>query len=170
MESLYAPWRSNYTQSTEQRDTHQSAGDACIFCSQIQSNTDKEHFILKRCAHTCIMFNRYPYNAGHLLIVPLEHIAHMEHLSKNARCEMIELASASTIIFNSVAKPDGFNIGFNQGKAAGGSIPTHLHMHVLPRWHGDTSFLPTLSDTKVISFDLHALYENLKPHFDSLTL
>ena len=171
MKSLYAPWRSNYTESVEEAHNKEAHTDSCVFCTHIQhTNDDAKNFILKRGTYSCIMFNRYPYNAGHLLIVPNEHIGHLEHLAVPARAELMEFANASTLILKKVAHAQGFNIGLNIGTVAGGSIPTHLHMHVLPRWIGDTNFLPTLGETKVISFDLVKMYEDLKPHFDAITV
>ena len=169
MECLYAPWRTAYNKSTEQKHLTNNADDMCVFCTHIQHTQDSTNFILKRCSHTVVMFNRYPYNAGHLLIIPIDHSGHLENLSQATRSQMMELACASTTILQKAARPDGFNIGFNLGTAAGGSIPNHIHMHVLPRWSGDTNFLPTISQTKVISYDLPAMYADLKPHFDKLT-
>lgn len=161
MKYIYAPWRNHYSDSTEQSQSKLSDESECPFCKSIQSNDDAGHFILKRGAHSYIMFNRYPYNAGHLLIIPYDHIAHLEHLSAQARAEMMELANEMTVLLQKVSKSHGFNIGFNLGKASGGSISEHLHMHVLPRWHGDTNFLLTLDDTKVVSVDIGELYHRL---------
>lgn len=168
MKCIYAPWRSHYTESTEQ--TKELKAEECFFCVYLQQNEDEKNFILRRFAHTAVIFNRYPYNAGHLLVIPLEHIGHLEHLSSQARAELMEVTTAATTILQKTARPNGFNVGLNLGKAAGASIPTHLHMHVLPRWAGDTNFMPTLGETKVISFDLHKIYADLKPHFDELKI
>lgn len=169
MNSLYAPWRSNYTESVEEAKLKDTHSEVCIFCEHIKHpEHDAATFVLKRSKHACIMFNKYPYNAGHLLIVPNEHMGHLDHLSDETRTELMALANASTLILKKVAHAQGFNIGLNLGQVAGGSIPAHLHMHVLPRWIGDTNFLPTLGETKVISFDLVKMYADLKPHFDTL--
>lgn len=170
MDYLYAPWRSSYTESSERSKQDDTTSAECAFCTQLHSNNDQENYILKRFANCAVLFNRYPYNAAHLLIVPFDHIGHIEHLSAQTRAELMEVANISTKILTQAARPDGFNIGFNMGKAAGGSIPTHLHLHVLPRWLGDTNFLPTLSTTKVISFDLPKIYQDLKPRFDAVSL
>ena len=170
MKKLYAPWRSDYASSVAQTKEEKAGAQDCIFCTQFSLNTDDEHFILKRFKYNCIMLNRYPYNAGHLLIIPFEHRAELDQLDAAARSEMMELASKSTELLRTALKPDGFNIGFNLGKAAGAGIPAHLHMHILPRWSGDTNFLPTLSDTKQISFDLGKMFKDLKPYFEKLSL
>lgn len=170
MKFLYAPWRSHYTDSTERAKESGEAVQDCVFCTNLQKNDDASCFILKRYKHNFVIMNRFPYNAGHLLILPLEHIGHLEHLSKEARAEMMELSILCTKIMETAGRPHGFNIGFNLGKASGGTIPTHVHMHILPRWIGDTNFLMTLDNTKVISTDLVRLYNDLKPHFDKQTL
>ena len=111
------------------------------------------------------MLNLYPYNAGHLLILPFEHTATLEALPKATRTEIMELTSLCTKILESELKCDGINVGINLGRAAGAGIPSHLHLHVLPRWNGDTNFLPTLADTKQVSFDLKKIYTLLKKAF-----
>jgi ATP adenylyltransferase len=115
-----------------------------------------------------VMLNRFPYNAGHLLILPYAHKAGLNELSKEDRQELTELTNASIEIVKRELTCDGVNIGANLGKAAGAGIPSHLHMHILPRFLGDTNFLPTLADTKQISFDLGKIYTRLKPHFEQL--
>jgi ATP adenylyltransferase len=169
MKSLYAPWRNPYSQSIEQPKAD-AQPDACIFCTLLNDNQDQQHFILKRLTHTAIMFNRYPYNAGHLLIVPYNHVNSLASMSAAARAECMEAAQLCTAIIQDVMKPNGFNIGFNFGKAAGAGIPEHAHLHVLPRWTGDTNFLPTLGQTKTISMDLVDLYARLKPRFDAVSV
>ena len=139
----------------------------CIFCRLASTHgQDEENFVLKRLDHTFVMLNLYPYNGGHVLIVPYSHVDTLNKLSNSARNEMIEVTNEAINIVEKELAPDGFNVGMNLGgSAAGGSIPEHIHMHLLPRWYGDTSFLPTLADTKPISQDLRALYSQLKKAF-----
>ncbi len=171
MKCLYAPWRSHYTESVGSTKKEDAQTDECVFCAHLQQDhDDSKNYVLKRFSHTAVLFNRYPYNAGHLLIIPIEHIGNLEHLSKETSAQLMAATTASTVILKKKARPDGFNIGLNLGKMAGASIPAHLHMHLLPRWTGDTNFLPTLTDTKVISFDLEKMYLDLKPEFDAITL
>jgi len=170
MNHLYAPWRSVYSDSVAHSKREDTTAAECIFCKILKDNNDAEHFILKRFTYNFVVLNRYPYNAGHLLIMPLNHIATLPELSAPARHEFIELTTHSYTIVKQVLEAHGVNIGINMGKAAGAGIPSHLHQHVLPRWFGDTNFLPTLADTKQISFNLGDIYKQLKPSFDALTI
>lgn len=162
---MYAPWRSNYTTSEVRTKKEGIKKDECVFCEQFAENKDAKHFILKRFAHNAVMLNKFPYNTGHLLIIPFAHKATLDQLSKAARTELMELIAKSSHIVRTALKADGVNIGLNIGKESGSSIPSHLHVHVLPRWKGDTNFLPTLADTKQISVDLHDTYKQLKKAF-----
>jgi len=172
MTNLFAPWRTGYASGTDTGDTKKEGIDAdkCVFCQQLQENNDKQNFILKRFEHSYVMLNKYPYNAGHLLILPLRHVSALSQLEKNERNELMELVSQSIEILNTTLKNDGINVGINLGKAGGAGIPSHLHIHTLPRWSGDTNFMPTIAQTKVISFDLCQFYDNLKPSFDEVTI
>lgn len=169
MKHLYAPWRSEYSQSVAQTKQEHTTEEHCVFCIKLKEN-DGEHFILRRFEHCIVLLNLYPYNAGHILILPYEHVASLPELSKAARSELIELTSHSSIILKEILQAHGINIGLNLGKAAGAGIPSHLHMHVLPRYTGDTNFMPLLADTKQISFDLKEIYKKLKPAFDKLKI
>ncbi len=163
MEILYAPWRAEYVGQEEVSE------EGCIFCIQLAHNTDEKYFILGRYKTTFIMLNRYPYNAGHVLILPLEHQAHLENLSQDTQQELMCLISQSTVILKKELNAQGINIGMNLGKAAGAGIPSHLHTHVLPRWLGDTNFLPTLGNVKQVSKSLDDLYLKLRPVFQKIT-
>lgn len=169
MKILYAPWREDYTTSTAPGPQGQEgiSEKECVFCTQLHLDNEQV-FILKRCKSSYIMLNRYPYNAGHLLILPFSHTAHLEDLPLESRNELIHLATESTIILKKELKAQGVNIGLNLGKAAGAGIPAHLHMHILPRWQGDTNFLPTLAETKQVSTDLSKLYKTLRPFFEKI--
>ena len=164
MKRLYAPWRGGYTSKTARAKDKKS----CIFCEVQDEKKDNKNFILKRFKHNYIILNRYPYNAGHLLVVPKKHIAKLSDLPKAARSELIELLTVSEKLLRDTLKAEGINIGLNQEKAAGAGIPGHLHFHVLPRWHGDTNFLPSLAETKQVSFDLNKIYKQLKTALDKI--
>src|SRR3989338_1487504 len=170
MEMLYAPWREKYTADA----THgpQGKDDApssiCVFCQHLQNKNDKTSFILGRYKRCYVVLNRYPYNGGHLLVLPFEHKSQLSELSSETRNELMELISQSTSILQEELDAKGINIGLNMGKAAGAGIPSHLHFHVLPRWHGDTNFLPTLGNVKPVSVDLETVYKKLKPRFAHL--
>lgn len=165
MHNLYAPWRSIYAQSIDASKDNDTDSDACIFCGLRHDNNDATNFIVKRYTYCYVILNKYPYNAGHILILPYAHHKELNQLEYAARTEIMEVITKATTILQETLKAQGINIGLNSGKAAGAGIPSHLHFHVLPRWIGDTNFLPTLAYTKVISFDLHEIYEILKLHF-----
>lgn len=170
MEHLFAPWREKYAESINESKHEKTREDSCVFCTIFKESNDQDNFIIRRFDSMIIMLNRYPYNAGHLLILPHMHTATLNQLDKKNRLELIELTNASVEIVKTVLGCDGVNVGINLGKAAGAGIPSHVHMHILPRFHGDTNFLPTLANTKQISFDLGTLYTRLKPHFDRISI
>jgi ATP adenylyltransferase len=157
MKKLYSPWREKYITDGEKRP--------CVFCKQLEENDDDKNFIIKRYKNSFVMFNLYPYNGGHLMVLPLAHHGTLDECTKETRAEIMEVVNESINILKRVLKPEGLNIGMNIGKAGGGGIPSHLHFHILPRWSGDTNFLPLLSETKSISVDLVKLYKKLKPEF-----
>lgn len=165
MKQLHAPWRSSYVQDVSESKQESTIENSCVFCTQIKQNDDEKHFVLKRCAHAYVMMNLYPYNAGHLLIIPFNHCPRLDLLPLEARIEIMKLATTCSTIVEDALGAQGVNIGINLGKAAGAGIPAHLHVHVLPRWIGDTNWMPTVADTKVISFDIKEIYQKLKPHF-----
>jgi ATP adenylyltransferase len=165
MEYLYAPWRGTYL--TRDNPLKQpTTANSCVFCT-MQKGGDEENLILKRGKYAYILLNSYPYNPGHLLVVPYQHASSLEVVSKEVRQELMEMVSACITLLQNGIKNNGTNIGINLGgKAAGGTIPEHLHIHVLPRWEGDTNFLPTLAQTKQLSADLMEVYRILRPLFD----
>jgi ATP adenylyltransferase len=167
MDKLYAPWRDDYTQDV----THKKPCDlpaSCVFCQQFKDQKDDHYFILARYKHHAVLLNKYPYNGGHLLIIPFEHKPELFLYAPEVQHELIELMGASAEIIKQEMQAHGINMGINQGKAAGAGIPAHVHVHILPRWNGDTNFLPTLGDTKQISTDLSQVFIKLKPHFQKL--
>jgi ATP adenylyltransferase len=155
MKHLYAPWRGRYITN----DLKSKNG--CVFCSQFAEQQDEKNFILKRFEHTVIMLNLHPYNAGHLMVLPYKHCGELTQIDKYIRAELMETTALCMNILQKTLACDGINMGINQGKSSGGSIPEHLHIHIIPRWLGDTNFLVALADTKVISFDLPDMYTKL---------
>lgn len=166
MNVLYAPWRSSFAQGNSKNQN--TTDNSCTFCEKLASSNDTQHFILKRMKHCFIILNRYPYNAGHLLILPLTHASTLDKVTLETRTQMMEAINHCSLIVSSVLQAQGVNVGINTGQASGGSLPEHLHIHVLPRWTGDTNFLPLLANTKVVSFDLEEIYQRLAPHFENL--
>jgi ATP adenylyltransferase len=169
MEILYAPWRSEFSSKEANTKKLDSSEQECVFCLQFAEHNDEKYYILKRFKHCVVMLNRFPYNAGHLLIIPIRHTDDLADLFIEARTELMELISACTVILKQELVSQGTNIGLNLGKASGPSIPAHLHFHVLPRWQGDTNFMPALAQTKVISFDLDKIYQQLKQSMEALS-
>jgi ATP adenylyltransferase len=162
MDILYAPWRTPYTKKATENS------DQCVFCQQPKDNNDDQYLILSRYQFHYIIMNKYPYNAGHLLIVPFEHVDTLSLLSKEALHELIELTEISITILDKVLKNHGTNVGINLGKASGAGIPEHIHTHIVPRWTGDTNFMPVIADTKQISIDMITMFAELKPRFAEL--
>jgi len=160
MKKLWAPWRIDYIRSPKE--------DGCIFCNKFQSNDDRENLVLYRGEESFILMNLYPYSNGHLMISPYEHTAETDDLSAPCNLEIMHLANVSMNILKKVMNAEGFNFGANLGKAGGAGIEEHLHYHIVPRWRGDTNFMPVVGHTKVIVEGLQESWDNLKPHFDKL--
>lgn len=155
MKHLYAPWRGTYINRT-------SESALCIFCAA-HNETSREHsFVIERTALSTVLLNIYPYNPGHLLISSARHIAELHDLTPEERTDIMELSAYASKILRTEFGADGINIGVNGGSAAaGGSIPEHFHLHVVPRWFGDTNFLPVVAGTKHLSADLNAVHTAL---------
>lgn len=150
------------------------SGDAdpegCVFCDHLAQGDDEKARILYRGHTTFVILNAFPYNTGHLMVAPSLHVGSLTALTPAERAEMMELASSATKVVRAAMGAQGFNVGINVGEAAGAGIPGHLHMHVVPRWGGDTNFMTTIGDTKVLPEMLDDTYKKLRPGFDALTL
>ena len=153
MENLWAPWRIDYILSKK------SAG--CIFCDKPSENKDEENLILLRGKFNFIIMNAYPYNNGHMMVVPYRHTAVLSGWQPEEQQEMMDLADHGVELLRKTMKPDGFNLGINMGLVAGAGVADHIHLHIVPRWNGDTNFMPVLSDTRVVSEHLRATYGKL---------
>ncbi|MBN1466612.1 HIT domain-containing protein [candidate division KSB1 bacterium] len=159
MDTMWAPWRMEYILSPKP--------DGCIFCDKPRQRTDRDNLILAR-GRTCfVIMNFYPYNNGHLMIVPYRHISNLEQLTVEEQMEMMSLLIKSNEIIKIAMHPDGLNIGMNLGKVAGAGIDGHLHIHIVPRWNGDTNFMPVLGHTKVVSQALYETWDTLAEHFQN---
>lgn len=167
MEILYAPWRTAYSSAKDERTKkNDTLANECVFCNQFAQEKDEEHFILKRTKRCVVMMNLYPYNQGHLLILPLEHAARLDMIDSQMHHEIMDLITLSCTILEQTLGAQGFNVGINLGKNSGAGIPSHLHWHVLPRWAGDSNFISTIGQTRVYSFDIKSIYADLKRAFD----
>lgn len=163
MKQLYCPWREKYSNDTSKIRQPDANEHDCVFCKQFKEDNDEQYFILKRYKHNVIILNKFPYNAGHLMIIPFTHTSDIDQLSPEERTEMIELTSKASTILRETLHAQGINIGMNLGTWGGAGIPSHIHMHVIPRYDRDTNFLATIADTKAISYDLQEIYKKLKP-------
>ncbi|MFQ5735440.1 MAG: HIT domain-containing protein [Thermodesulfobacteriota bacterium] len=159
MKQLWAPWRSEYI--TSEKDGQ------CIFCTAPGKEPSKG-LVLFNGSVSIVMLNKYPYNNGHLMLAPVRHVANIEDLTPEESIDLFRLLRHSTTVLKKAYRPEGFNIGMNLGAAGGAGIVDHLHMHVVPRWNGDTNFMPILSQTKVVSEHLLATLEKLRPGFAML--
>lgn len=163
MKNLWAPWRMAYIAPQT------SHSDECIFCSQPAAQRDAEYHIFYRGELCYMMLNRYPYNSGHLMVVPYQHVGSIEGLDARTLSELMSQAQLALRALRLAMKPDGFNMGINEGKVAGAGFAEHVHLHVVPRWNGDTNFMPILADVKVIPEHLDNVYRQLKQALLSLT-
>ena len=169
MKQLWSPWRSVHITNTVRTDSPKQA-DSSIFTRLVQENNDEENLILWRGKYVIVIMNLYPYNNGHLLIVPYREVADYELLSGEEMKEMALVVDLCVRAIKQVFTPDGINVGMNLGKAAGAGIPDHLHMHIVPRWSGDTNFMPTIAETKVIPEALKDSYTKLRQVLSKLEL
>lgn len=142
----------------------------CVLCHALNANPsdDREHLVLKRGSHALIVMNLYPYNNGHLMVVPHSHAGTLETLSDEALSEMMQLIKEAIAALGVAFGPEGFNVGLNLGKVAGAGIEAHIHFHVVPRWGGDTNFMTVTSGTRVIPEDIRTTYDQIKPHLRHL--
>src|SRR4030042_5017695 len=157
MERLWSPWRIGYVSDSPSSQ----CADDCIFCANPQEGDDEKLLILHRGRSAYIMMNLYPYNNGHLMICPFRHVSELGELEQAEVMELMELSVLGIEALKREMKPAGFNLGINLGKTAGAGFAGHLHLHIVPRWEGDTNFMPVLADTKVIAENLKAAYKRL---------
>ncbi len=157
MKRIWAPWRVEYIRMEKPK--------GCILCGKPKESNDEANYILYRGKHNYVMLNLYPYNPGHLMVAPYRHLATPEYLTAAERNEHFAIVARSVKVLKSVFKSDGLNIGMNVGKVAGAGIDDHFHTHIVPRWAGDTNFMPILADTKVVSEGLAETYKKLAGKF-----
>lgn len=159
MKQIWAPWRSVYIGGDH--------GDKCVFCQIWESGQDEENLVLQRGEKTFVVMNRYPYTNGHVMVVPNRHVGDIEEVSED---ELLELMKNTQKMVNALRSfnPEGFNVGINIGRIAGAGVPGHVHVHVVPRWGGDTNFMPVFADARVISESLEVTYQKLKDALASL--
>jgi len=159
MERMWAPWRGDYVTGGSEQE------DGCLFCRKGAPGDDEARQVLKRGEHCFILLNRYPYNVGHLMIAPYRHVAELDGLNPEELREILILTQEGIAALKSVMAPQGFNVGFNLGSCAGAGIADHLHLHVVPRWAGDTNYMPVLAGTRVMPQSLEDVFSQLKERF-----
>ena len=157
--SIWAPWRMEYIQSAKSGD--------CFLCALLANYDDREGLLLNRGSLASTVINRYPYNGGHLMVIPNRHLADFEELTADEQMAISNQTQNAIRILKTVMKPDGINLGYNLGSAAGAGLKEHLHQHIVPRWSGDTNFMPVVGETHVMPQSLLSLYDQLKPYFDA---
>jgi len=156
VERLWRPWRSEYV-------TRASESDECFFCAHLAENDDEKNHVLARATRTFILLNAFPYNSGHVMVAPLRHVGEMEDLEEPELLELFSETRRAVAALENAYEPDGFNVGMNLGRVAGAGVPGHLHVHVVPRWGGDTNFMPVVGETKVLPEALAETAEKLRP-------
>jgi ATP adenylyltransferase len=158
---IWAPWRLAYV-----KDAAKSSEDECIFCAKPEANDDAANLIVHRGEHCFVILNLFPYTNGHMMVAPYAHVGALQEVEAETLAEMMALAQQGIRILEDVYAPQGFNVGFNQGRVAGAGVEHHIHMHVVPRWGGDTNFMPVLGDTRVMPQSLEQSYAALAGKFD----
>ncbi len=158
MKVLWAPWRMAYIKRSRKPAP-------CIFCAKARARRDAANLLLHRGRHGFVMMNLFPYNSGHLMVAPYAHARSLEALSADIALDLIQLTNLSLRVLRMEIKPEGFNVGVNLGRVSGAGIEAHVHVHIVPRWNGDTNFMPLFGETRVIPEHLHATYRKLRARF-----
>ncbi len=157
---IWAPWRLAYV-----KDASKDNEEECIFCAKPAQDDDEANLIVHRGERSFVILNLFPYTNGHLMVAPYAHLGRLQELGSETLTEMMALAQRSMDRLEQVYDPHGYNVGFNQGRVAGAGVEHHIHMHVVPRWGGDTNFMPVIADTKVMPQSIEQSYEALKGAF-----
>jgi len=160
---MWSPWRMSYITAEKE---HGFEGPECVFCDLPARDDDARTYILYRGERAFVIMNLYPYNNGHLMMVPYAHVDSLAELDEPTVTELMTLAQRSQAVLGERMRPQGFNLGVNQGRAAGAGIADHVHMHLVPRWVGDTNFMPALGDVRVMPQHLDETYALLRPGFE----
>ena len=157
MNHIWSPWRMEYIESNKE--------EGCVFCSAQERQDSAENLIAFRGERAYVILNRYPYTSGHLMVVPLDHKPNFESLDAPTRAEMMELTSRCMTVLRKVYHPEAFNMGANIGESAGAGIKSHVHIHIVPRWQGDTNFMTVVGDTRVLPEAIEITYQRVRNVF-----
>jgi|SRR5579871_1899310 len=155
MDYLWTPWRYQYVSKTGE------VGE-CVFCAAGKSDQDREWLVIHRASHNFVILNRYPYTSGHVMVVPYQHVSALDGMPDEALVELMLLTRECERHLRALYHPEGLNLGMNIGKSAGAGIAGHLHLHVLPRWSGDTNFMTVVSETRILPEELEVTWERLR--------
>lgn len=156
MDHLWAPWRSKYIQ-----EASKGKSDSCLFCRVLEENDDEGNLVVCRGKNVFVILNKFPYNPGHVMIVPRRHVPSLELLGESEGAELFSVTSRTLRVLREVYSPDGFNVGVNIGRVAGAGIEQHVHIHIVPRWSGDANFMPVIAETKVLPESLQDTYKKI---------
>ena len=154
MKHLWSPWRMHYLSNFKK--------DGCVFCAALEQVDGLENLIVNRGTKAFVILNAYPYTSGHLMVLPYRHVPDLTDLDADTRAEMIELVATASQLLRRLYSPEGFNIGINMGEAAGAGIEEHIHIHIVPRWQGDTNFMTAVGQTRVLPEALEETYRRVK--------
>lgn len=160
MEVIRAPWRMSYINEASGQTA--SPKDSCFFCRYTAEDNDAENLVVTRGTFSFVVMNRFPYSSGHLMVVPYQHTANLSDLHPEEYAEIFSFAQKSTEVLREIMHAEGFNLGMNIGKIAGAGVDSHLHLHVVPRWNGDTNFMSVTAETKVLPEALSETYKRLR--------
>lgn len=156
---LWAPWRAGFVKGPREK--------GCVFCNRLAVKDSAKNLIVYRGESCFVILNKFPYNSGHSMVIPIRHVANLEQLKPAELSELMSLTQTTVRLLKKIVKPASFNLGMNLGKSSGAGVPGHLHMHVVPRWIGDTNFMPVIGGTKVVSVPLDQIYRDLRKAFDA---
>jgi ATP adenylyltransferase len=155
---IWAPWRLRYVSNARKQDD-------CVFCVKPEEGDDREALIVHRGERCYVILNLYPYTSGHLMVAPFEHVGGLQDIEPSVTAEMMDLAQQAIRRMEDVYRPEGFNLGVNQGRVAGAGVEGHIHLHVVPRWAGDNNYMPVIADTRVMPQSLEESYDALQGGF-----
>jgi ATP adenylyltransferase len=161
VERIWAPWRLPYV-----KDASKDRESECIFCAALEAGDDEANLIVHRGELCFVILNKYPYTNGHLMVAPYEHVPTLQELDEPTATELMSLAQRGMHALETGYSPHGYNVGFNQGRVAGAGVEHHIHMHVVPRWGGDTNFMPVLGDTRVMNQTLADSFQTVRKAFN----
>ena len=157
---IWAPWRAEFILGKKEK--------GCILCNRIKKKDSVKNLIVYRGEKNVVILNKFPYNSGHIMVCPIRHISQLEKLSVEEGNDFFALTRLSVKVLKKALKPHSLNVGMNLGKSSGAGIPAHLHMHIVPRWIGDTNFMPIIGKTNVVSVPLDLVYDAIRKEFDKL--